>query len=183
MLTGKLQRLSLAGQKWAPAPKRRPPPCQEQSPASGNGTTYTWARLRWWCCRPRPTLFKSAGRYCVQWRGQVFSRHRSLALAQLVRHVLDETQSVKMPLIDLCFYTEEALKEWLDHNPFMRHTTQLLDVEGYHVLFRCPDAPPAQGRVSFGGDEPVGYLVKASPEMVARCEKLERKLRDRPGQN
>jgi hypothetical protein len=34
---------------------------------------------------PRPTLFKAAGRYCVEFNGWVLSRHRTLALALPVR--------------------------------------------------------------------------------------------------
>jgi hypothetical protein len=53
-----------------------PPELPEPEPAPTNG-----ARL---VCL-RPLLFKADGRYCVQFRGQVVSRHCSFALALYVR--------------------------------------------------------------------------------------------------
>ena len=86
------------------------------------------------------------------------------------------------PLIDLCFYAETDLNLWLSHNPLMRQTTQLLDADGYHVLFRCKGVPPAIGAIKNGGKE-IGYWATASPEMADRVAEMEAELRDRQGRN
>ena len=66
---------SRPGQQWFPAKSRERP----KKKASPNGQPQ----------RPlvclRPMLIKTGGRYCVQFKGRIVSRHRSLALALLVR--------------------------------------------------------------------------------------------------
>ena len=89
---------------------------------------------------------------------------------------------MKAPLIDLCFYAEKDLERWLRLHPFMRHTTQIVDLNGCHVLFRSKGELVAEGSL-YRGPMEIGYLVKASPEMAARVQKLEHRLRERSGRN
>jgi hypothetical protein len=90
---------------------------------------------------------------------------------------------MKTPLIDLCFYAEKDLEQWLQFNPFVRHTGALiLDANGCHALFRSKGELVAEGSL-YRGPLEFGYLVKASPEMAARVQKLEQKLRERSGRN
>jgi hypothetical protein len=85
---------------------------------------------------------------------------------------------MKTPLIDLCFYAKTDLEEWLQLNPFMRHIPQILDSDGYHVLFLCKGETPSEGPL-YIEENKIGYIAKASPEMVARVQRL----KEQPGRN
>jgi hypothetical protein len=71
MLSGHRQRAYLA------AKRRR----QTEAPANGQAAPALLCL--------RPLLVKTAGRHCVWFRGQVFSRHRSLVMARVVLTVVE----------------------------------------------------------------------------------------------
>jgi hypothetical protein len=80
------------------------------------------------------------------------------------------TSQSKLSLIDLCFYDEEHTANWLQLNQRMRHTTQLKDAEGWHILFFCSSAP-SPTEIKDRSSRIIGQCRHASAEMRDRLER------------
>jgi hypothetical protein len=61
------------------------------------------------------------------------------------------------PMVDLCFFAESDLDEFIQLNPRLGQMSVFTDDTGaFHLLFRCSNPPPGR-QITYNGERVIGY--------------------------
>ena len=79
----------------------------------------------------------------------------------------------KIPLIDLCVYSEACANEFIRTTPKLAGCARLVDNRGWHhFLLRCGDAPFEESPIKNQQGETIGYWKPACAEMRLIAESM-----------